>query len=202
MLDTYAYKRSFNILLADFQKLSEYVEPSSSNGNTYSFRIYELILRVCTEFESLCKELLVAEGYSKSPDKMKINDYKTLEDTLKLEGIKVSLTSWDPSNEFIQPFRKWTQARPPLNWYNSYNVVKHNRNREFEEANLNNLRESLCGLFCCLDKAGVPVEGGSTMHWVGDDTVETIYRGVPFALRRTDDEALGSIKRGRGQLTI
>ena len=202
MFDAQAYKRSFDILLNDFHKLSEFVEPSDFNCKTYSFRIYELILRICTEFESLCKELLIAEGSAKSPKDMNVNDYKKLEGSLVLESIKVSLTNWSPTNDFIQPFKNWTRATPPLAWYQNYNLVKHNRNSHFRDANLENLRYSLCSLFCCLVKTDVHVEEGGSMRWIDENTVETTYKAVPFVVRRTDDEALKSLKKGTGTAWI
>ena len=201
-MDTNAYTRSFDVLLSDFERLTEFVEPNASNSDTYSFRIYELILRACTEFESICKELLVEGSYDKLPKHMDINDYKTLESSLFLESIKVSLVVWSPENDFIQPFDGWSTNKPPLDWYEQYNVIKHNRNREFARANLGNLRYSICGLFCCLVKAGVTFHGGEDSHWVGNDTVETQYKAVPFTIRRTDSEALSSLERGQGRLTL
>jgi len=202
MIDTNAYKRSFDVLLSDFQKLTEFVEPSIANAGTYSFRIYELILRTCTEFESICKELLIEGNYGKQPEHMNINDYKTLESSLILESIKVSLTGWNPENDFIQPFNGWSREQPPLRWYNQYNVVKHNRNSHFTNASLDILRYSICGLFCCLVKAGVTFKGGSSKRWIDNDTVETEYKAVPFTIRRVDPEALASLKRNRGEVTL
>ncbi len=201
-MDTNAYRRSFDILLSDFGRLTEFVEPSASNSNTYSFRIYELILRACTEFESICKELLVEGNYQKQPQYLDITDYKTLESSLLLESIKVSLVGWSPENDFIQPFDGWSKNQPPLGWYQQYNVIKHNRNSAFDRATLDNLRYSICGLFCCLVKAGVIFKGGADRHWVGDDTVETRYKAVPFTIRRTDSEALSSLERGQGSMTL
>lgn len=33
-----------------------------------------------------------------------------------------------------------------LDWYASYNAIKHDRNEEFKEANLSNVVEAVCGL--------------------------------------------------------
>ena len=201
-MDTNTYKRSFDLLLSDYRRLTEFVEPSASNSNTYSFRIYQLILRSCTEFESICKELLVERGYQKQGQEMNITDYKTLESSLFLESIKVSLDVWSPKNDFIQPFDGWSKNKPPLHWYDQYNVIKHNRNSEFARATLDNLRYSICGLFCCLVKAGVIFSGGEHMRWVGNDIVETQYKAVPFTTRRSDPELLASLPKGQSRITL
>ena len=53
------YLAAFELLQADFRRLGEYVELNDANLSTFSHRLYELLVRTCTEFESLCKELLV-----------------------------------------------------------------------------------------------------------------------------------------------
>lgn len=201
MIDVNAYRRSFELIARDFRRLTEFVEPDVSNADTHSFRIYELTLRICTEFESLCKELLVEKHYVTPPKKMKISDYKTLESDLKLEEAKISLVLWNPANEFIKPFEGWSTKEPPLSWYQKYNTVKHNRNSQFSLATLDNLRYSFCGLFCSLVKANVPFQGGIHQHWV-DDEVEYEYKSMPFIIRRTDDEAVASLEKGKGRLSI
>lgn len=201
MIDVNAYRRSFELIASDFRRLTEFVEPDVSNADTHSFRIYELTLRICTEFESLCKDLLVEKHCDKLPGEMNINDYKTLESDLKLEQAKICLVLWNPANDFIKPFEGWSTNRPPLSWYQKYNTVKHNRNSQFSLATLDNLRHSFCGLFCSLVKANVPFQGGIHKHWV-DDEVEYQYKSMPFTIRRTDDEAVASLEKGKGQVSL
>lgn len=59
------YGYAFRLLAADFLRVCEFVEPIDANLYVYSHRLYELLLRVCTEFESICKEVLVSERYAK-----------------------------------------------------------------------------------------------------------------------------------------
>ena len=49
---------SARLIIDDFEHLFEYIEPHSSNLNVFSHRIYELLLRTCTEVESCCKGIL------------------------------------------------------------------------------------------------------------------------------------------------
>ena len=64
------YLAAFELLQADFRRLGEYVELNDANLSTFSHRLYELLVRTCTEFESLCKELLVYRECSKKPNEM------------------------------------------------------------------------------------------------------------------------------------
>src|SRR5258705_13888251 len=109
-LAAYSYLASFEILCADFRRLSEYIEPADANLRSYSHRLYELLLRACTDFESACKEELVATGYAKPLGEMNINDYKTLEGSLNLETFYVGVLIWRPSPAYIQPFAGWSSA--------------------------------------------------------------------------------------------
>jgi hypothetical protein len=145
-----SYLGSFELLSNDFRRLGEYVEPADANLNTYSHRLYELLLRACTDFESVCKEQLVSSRYAKAANDMNINDYKTLEAALHLEQFYVGVLIWRPAPVYIQPFTDWSTAAPPLSWYAAYNTVKHNRNAEFAHANLENVRNAISGLFALL----------------------------------------------------
>jgi len=59
---------SFNLLTKDYLLIHEYIDPSDSNLHTYSHRNYELLLRLCTEFENLCKEKIIEKD---APNKKK-----------------------------------------------------------------------------------------------------------------------------------
>jgi hypothetical protein len=154
-LEPAPYIGAFMMLSNDFRRLTEYVEPTDQNLSTYSHRLYELFLRACTEFESACKELLIAGGSHKNPSDMNINDYKTLEDYHGLEACEVGILIWQPKPAYIKPFNHWSSASPPLGWYRAYNQVKHNRNTEFARASLDNVRHAIAGLFALLAVSGV-----------------------------------------------
>jgi hypothetical protein len=183
-LNDYPDLASFEILCSDFRRLTEYVEPTDANLKTYSHRLYELLLRACTDFESVCKEELVVTGYTKSPAKMDINDYKTLERRLHLERFSVGVLSWRPAPVYLHPFASWSTAASPLGWYKAYNTVKHNRHSQFEEANLDQVRHSLAGLFAML--AGLDViKKNQTGHQERDapgGRREDVYPGHIFSL--------------------
>lgn len=130
--------------------MSEFVEPTDANINSFSHRIYELFLRTCTEFESVCKELLVDLGSTKNPSDMNIHDYKALETSFPLETVEIGVLTWRPDIKYLKPFQNWSTENPPLQWYSEYNKVKHNRNTEFSRANLSNLVQATGGLFAIL----------------------------------------------------
>lgn len=138
------------LILKDFAEILEYVEPCDENLPTYSHRIYELLLRVCTEVEASFEGILKANGYTK-PDNRNLNiiDYRKIEAATKLSEFSVTMNQWQPQKTLV-PFDAWRNANDTLPWYQAYNKVKHERSKNFDKANLENLSNSICGLLCVL----------------------------------------------------
>jgi hypothetical protein len=147
-----AYVNSFNLIVEDLMRLRQYVEPTDAHAGVYSHRIYELLLRTCTEWESLCKEVLSIVDPQSAGERTTVKDYKSLEPTLELANAEVGLMYWSPARKLVVPFRGWTTQRPPLPWYQAYNSVKHNRNTEFSKATLENLSLAVAGLFATMER--------------------------------------------------
>jgi len=121
------HQASFDLLTKDTMEILEYVEPVDSNASTYSHRIYGVILRACTDFESLARDLLVAAGETQPREKMKVHDYRKLEPRLYLQSVEVNFLPWRPDPLSKTPFKDWSTREPPLAWYATYNAVKHDR---------------------------------------------------------------------------
>ena len=166
-----SYLAAFEILTLDYRRLLEFVEPTDANASAFSHRSYELFLRVCTEFESACKEALLVRGSTKNPGKMRIDDYKSLESDLNLEAREVGVLTWRPNIKYVHPFDGWTTSQPPVAWYSSYNRVKHNRHTEFAAANLMNLTLGMAGLFLTLAALDV------IRHGIAPGVAERVAKG-------------------------
>lgn len=137
--------RALQLLELDLKKVFEYVEPCKDNSKTYSQRLYELLLRACTEFEASAKAILCANSYQKSQDDFTIKDYRLINKATKLSEYKVSLLPWSPVSKVLQPFKDWKRTHE-LDWYSAYNSVKHNRFAEFSKASLNNVINAIAGV--------------------------------------------------------
>src|SRR5690606_2061190 len=142
---------AFHIIQDDYRKLMDYVEFHNENNNTFSHRIYELLLRTCTEFENNCKGILLDNNYSSNGRKMDITEYFKINNASKLNEYTVKIKNWFPESIEIKPFEEWNSNEySPLFWYKAYTNVKHNRSQNFQEANLKNLTYALAGLFIIL----------------------------------------------------
>jgi len=116
-----SYETAFRLIISDFKEILNFIEPVDANLKIYSHRIYELFLRTCTEFESICKDMLVEQEYKKTPSSYNIKDYKTLFNPKSF--FKVGLLYWHPDSLIIEPFKEWN-TQYSLFWYQSYNSVK------------------------------------------------------------------------------
>lgn len=143
------YIRAFLLLQKDLINLFEYVEPADKNKDTYSYRIHELILRSCVEFEANCKAILLENGYSKAEKDLNIIDYKKINATHKLSSYRVKLPLWNGKTNIRNPFQDWGFGNP-LSWYKTYNDTKHNRHTQFEQATFDTLIDAVCGLIVIL----------------------------------------------------
>lgn len=151
--------RAFDLIVGDFKKICEYIDPSDDNYTVYSHRLYEVFIRTCTELESNARAILKANGYVKKKEGKiidekwwNIDDYKKLEPVLKLSDYKVLINFWNGGRgEENVPFQNWAKGKSgKIVWYQNYNEVKHNREENFYLASLENLLDSLCGLFVIL----------------------------------------------------
>jgi hypothetical protein len=140
--------RGYHALESDLERLFEYVEPDDRNLGAFSTRTYELLLRASTEFEANCKAILTENGYSRAKN-LNMIDYSRIEGATHLSRYKLRLTVWARSPREIQPLEQWSSGNP-LQWYQAYNSVKHNRVADFHQANLKNAVDAVASLFAIL----------------------------------------------------
>lgn len=162
------------IIIKDYYDLIDYVEPTNSNKDVYSHRIYELLLRTATEFEANCKGVLLANGYTNCGN-LNITDYCRLNTLMKLDEYEISTQLWSPEKRF-RPLEEWGLSHE-LTWYQAYNHAKHNRYQNFGEATLENLFNGICSLVVVLAAQFPNVIGflgGDGLSFTSDDPRELI----------------------------
>lgn len=154
--DRYAHDRTHRIavyhsLEKDLKELFLYIDPSDKNKECFSVKIFELLLRAATEFESNCKAILTANDY-KFPSHPSMDDYKKIEVATKLSKYQIKLATWDPPL-IIEPLTDWNNDcnnSKSLKWYQNYNKVKHDRCKNFSLANLDNAIKAVASVFTIL----------------------------------------------------
>jgi hypothetical protein len=145
------------LLQKDLHELFDYIEPSDTNFKCYSYRIHELLLRACIEFEANCRAILSENGYVKrnkhgsivGEQGWNIKDYFKINPSHQLSEYEVRLPTWYGTQGCRRPFASW-HASPSLPWFQAYNATKHNRHDNFQEATFEQMLDAMCGLVVLL----------------------------------------------------
>lgn len=149
------YIRSYLLLQKDLIELFNYIEPSDTNLQTYSFRIQELLVRTCIELEANFRAILELNEYSRAKQgkKLSIKDYYKINSSHYLSNYSVKLPYWSENliTAIRTPFKQWGSPDNPespwtLSWYQAYNATKHDKANSLQLASFENLLDAFCGL--------------------------------------------------------
>jgi len=152
--DTNQFWTHYLFLEKELQEISDYVAINVSNEKTFSFKIMQLYLIVCTDIDSIFKYIQSNLGITKPKNgrDFTITDHiKMLNEHFPLiKDITVELKFSGQVLEFI-PFkylfiRIIDENYEVSTWWNDYTSVKHHRLDSFDKASLNNLLNSLAAL--------------------------------------------------------
>lgn len=178
------YRESIELWVRDFQRTLEYVEPLDAHDAVFSHRLYELLLRGATEFESIAKAYMSHAG-NPPPGNANIGHYHAALALLDVSSIEVGVLFWRPATRFIRPFAAWADGLAPLPWYSDYNSVKHSRLTEFHRASLVNALTAGAAAFAtlnhCFPMGLWPTSGGGSSS--ASPLYEHRFGQFPFTLR-------------------
>ena len=169
----------------------DFIEPAEENLKTYSFELYSLLLRACTEVEVNFKAILNANGTD--IERSTIKDYKKIEKSSKLSEYTIILPNWRTGSKReekrLTPFIIFTSKKTKQNWYWEYNQVKHNRESNFNYANLGNcinavaailvLLYSQFGRYCLTTYGMSNLDCGDEDTYDGSLDANTIFEIIP-----------------------
>lgn len=153
--------RAYMNIEKELRTIFNFIEPDESNKNAFSFELYSLLLRACTEVELNCKLIMEANGATPQGRHFTMTDYKKLESASLLSKYKAVFQNWRQRNEstgelaYVKkefcPFVNFeaTISKSP-DWYVAYNDVKHNREENLEKANLENCMNAVAGILILL----------------------------------------------------
>ncbi len=130
-------------LTRQLDRICQAIQPVPSNFSAFGHDIRNLLILACTEVEAHWRGVLTANGMNK--ERYNTRDYVMLRRAMKLDEYSVTFPNY-PWLEGIAPFGGWGSGGKPtqeLEWYASYNAVKHNREAEFEKATLIHVLEAL-----------------------------------------------------------
>lgn len=124
------------------EKICRVIHPTQKNFDAFGHDIRNLLILACTEVEAQWKGVLTANGAMGEST----NDYVKLAQPMRLADFEVSF-SYYPWLTAFKPFDGWSSSAPTksLVWYDAYNKVKHDGEKEFEQATLQNAFQAICG---------------------------------------------------------
>ncbi|MDL5366087.1 hypothetical protein QSH18_10765 [Xanthomonas sp. NCPPB 2654] len=129
----------------DFLRISRYVHFNTANNKAYSIEFARIILAAGSEVDVVAKALT---NQITGKDTENIAEHRKAILPAYPE-IPEHTVSMDRSGMTVTPWENWGAGKSP-DWWSSYNTVKHNRGRHFQEANLENTFRSVAGLFILL----------------------------------------------------
>jgi len=138
----YPYWHYFVALCDDVAKTARFVEPTADNFKTYSIEYARLFLAIGSEVDVVAK--LLCEKINPAAKLSDIDSYRSviLSGFSDLPEVQVVVPRHEIS---LTPWQDWRNETNPL-WWKNHNKVKHERNKNFTEANLENTLNALAGL--------------------------------------------------------
>jgi hypothetical protein len=133
-------------LVGLLDQIVQSVHPVDANFNCFGTSIRNLIILAATECEAQWKGVLRSNGVTRA--QLTTNDYVKLKDAMRLDEFEVRLRHFPWLSGFA-PFKNWNSQSPTksLEWYNTYNSVKHDRETHFEHATLLRAFEAVAALW-------------------------------------------------------
>lgn len=168
----------FLALESDMEQVSRYIEFDSRNLHVFSIELAHLLFAAASEADVVAKAL--CEAVQPGCGASTIHDYRrvlvaTLPD-IRSEHVHVpryglQFAPWLNWNNAADPANPTLPVDParPLNpdWWKSYNLVKHKRDRHFDEATLKNALNALGALLLLVvllqGVTAGPTAGGSVL---------------------------------------
>lgn len=132
----------FLSLESDLVDTCKYVHLSERNYRTFSSQYSKIILASASEFESVSKKLIKSLFPQKNP-----SDIGDIKESLlsKYPNIHKNIVTIARYGINVEPLSNWYDGGR-LGWWDSYVNIKHDRNKNFETANLSNTLNALSAL--------------------------------------------------------
>jgi hypothetical protein len=132
----------------DFIRTLDFVELHASNAKAFSNEYAKLLLLIGSEVDVVAK--MVCGKAAPTQKAENIVDYKTVL-TAKFVGLHTVEIEIPRYSLKLQPWFSWDPnvSKSP-SWWTAYNNVKHERDKNYPDANQENTVSALCGLLSLL----------------------------------------------------
>ncbi|MEE4675325.1 hypothetical protein V2K57_11715 [Pseudomonas alliivorans] len=133
-------------LFKEVNSVFRHIEPELANYSVFGHRLRELLILLCTEIEANFKSFCEANFPSSMPARPNTSHYHAASVPLLLDQYSVSLK--DYPHCVFSPFINWEAscATRSISWYEDYNAVKHDRNKNYSKSTLENVLKAAAAL--------------------------------------------------------
>jgi hypothetical protein len=129
---------------SDLAYTTRFIEPCQENMSCHSIEFARLLLSAGSEIDVLCKVLCDKHGLTPSSETIDCYRKVIVPRFPGFTKLVIQIPRYKLSN--LYPWKAWESDKTP-DWWHSYNKVKHERNKNFQEANLKNVLDAMAGLF-------------------------------------------------------
>lgn len=142
----FQYWRHYLALEDDFIKTIRFVELDEDNFSTFSVEYNKQFQSICSEIDVICKAICSLKG---APNASNIVDYAEIIVRQYSDITSRVVIVSQHIDLKLSPFSEWKIEPDYISpqWWSEYNGVKHNRTANFKNANLDNVINSLAGLY-------------------------------------------------------
>lgn len=138
-------KLHWNYFLAlerDAEALSRYVEFCDANRSAFSLELAHLLFAAASEVDVVAKGLCkIVTPHARCEN---INNYRSII-TKALPDFALTTVEIPRHEMTLTPWENWSKGKNP-DWWKSYNNVKHERDKYFNEATLQNMLNAMGAL--------------------------------------------------------
>jgi len=179
----YAHWYYFLTLVEDLENSTRYVEVDKANYKTFSVEFTRIILSACSEIDVVSK--ILCSSTDATGQYENIRDYERIlvKEFPKLSTAEIALRRYGIK---IIPWESWASKKVP-DWWTWHNQIKHQRDKFFQDANLE------CALYAV---AGLAV---MVSYLYVNELVEHKLTSIPdfLFLSSRADQSYGTISRAR-----
>jgi hypothetical protein len=137
----------WNYLLAiegDLERLSRFIEFDRQNFECFSVEISRILLASGAEVDVVCKQICKKLNPRSTADRIHPYQNEILASYPTIPDFKVLLPRYGLT---LTPWSNWNVTNNPPEWWTAYNKIKHHRDAEYHQANLQNALNAVGGLF-------------------------------------------------------
>ena len=150
------------LLTQELKNILDTIRPESTNLKVYGNKIKNLLVLACIEVENQFKAIIRENDYN-NKRQYTTKDYINLNPILRLSNYSIYF-SYYPDLIIDNPFEDWDitiGATKSIKWYDSYNAVKHNSEKEINKATLEMAIQAISALAILI----VAQFGYSPLYW-------------------------------------